>query len=50
MKATLLFFMAVVIMIDLYLAGQNTVKRPEIFYGVAALLLFGALLVASGTG
>jgi hypothetical protein len=42
----LLFFMACVIMVDLYLANRSDVKRPEIFYAVAAVLLFGALLLA----
>lgn len=46
-KAVLLFFMAAVIMIDIYLAEHSRVKRPEIFYGVAALMLFGAFLVIS---
>lgn len=47
-KVILLFIMAFVIMIDLYLAGRSSAKRPEIFYGVAALMLFSAFLVASG--
>lgn len=48
MKALLLLLMALVIMIDLYLAQRSSTKRPEIFYLAGGFLLFGALLVASG--
>jgi hypothetical protein len=47
-KVILLFLMAFVIMIDLYLAGRSATKRPEVFYLVGALMLFGALLLAAG--
>jgi hypothetical protein len=47
MQLVLLFFMSVVIMIDIYLAQKNNVKQSEIFYGVAALMLFGAFVVLS---
>jgi hypothetical protein len=49
-KIALLFFMSVVIMIDLYLAERSKSKRPEVFYLIAALMLFGALLAAGGAG
>jgi hypothetical protein len=49
-KAVLLFLMAFVIMIDLYFAQRSSTKRPEIFYLVAALMLFGAFLVTGGIG
>lgn len=48
MKVITLFLMATVIMIDIYLANRDSVKRPEIYYGVAALMLFAALLLAGG--
>ena len=49
-EGPMLFFMSAVIMIDLYLAEHSKTKKPEVFYGVAALLLFGAFLVISGLG
>lgn len=41
-----LFLMSAVVMINLYLADRSTAKRPELFYIMAGLMLFGALLAA----
>jgi hypothetical protein len=45
MRVISLFLICAVLMVDLYLAERSATKRPEIFYGVAALMLFMALLL-----
>jgi len=47
-KPLILFLLAVVIMIELYFGQRSTIKRPEIFYGLAALMLFAAFLIVGG--
>jgi hypothetical protein len=47
MKSLLLSSMAAVVIIDLYLAEHSNIKRPEVFYAVAILMLAAALVVAS---
>jgi hypothetical protein len=43
-----LFLMSMTVVINIYLAQRSQSKRPEVFYGAAGLMLFAALLVASG--
>lgn len=49
-KPLLLFFLSVVVVIELYYAEHSSIRRPEIFYGLAALMLFAALMLAGGLG
>jgi hypothetical protein len=50
LKPILLFLLSAVIVIELYFAEHSRIKRPEIFYGLAALMLFAALMIVSGLG
>ena len=43
----LLLLLSIVIVIEFYLAQRPTTSRPEIFYAMAALTLFGAFLTVS---
>lgn len=43
MKSITLFCICAVLMVDLYLAERSETKRPEVFYGAAAIMLFFAL-------
>lgn len=43
----LLLLLSIVIVIELYLAQRPATSRPEVFYAMAALALFGALLTVA---
>jgi hypothetical protein len=43
----LLLLLSIMIVIELYLAQRPNTSRPEIFYAMAALTLFGAFLTVS---
>lgn len=43
-----LFLMSAVIMVDLYWAQRSSTKRPGLFYAAAAVMLYAALMLASG--
>lgn len=45
MQTLILLSLSCVIVIDLYLAQHSSMPRREVFYGVAALMLFAALMV-----
>jgi hypothetical protein len=47
MQWSVLFLLSFVIVIEIYFAQNSRIKRPEIFYGLAALTLFGAFMAVS---
>jgi hypothetical protein len=48
MQITALFFLSCVTVIEIYFAQSSRIRRPEIFYSLAALTLFAAFLILGG--
>ncbi len=45
MEPLVLLALSCVVVADLYLAEHSSMPRREVFYGIAALMLFAALMV-----